>query len=308
MKQIRKPFLISILLLAGCNTNLKQVNITASIFPHYDAVRAVIKDTSLSSAMIVNPGVEVHTYAPTPQQTRQIHDSDVFFYTSQSIETWAPKLNLNNTQIINVHEMLFGEDEIEHAHDEHDEHEGHEHEHGAHFWTNPTNFMYELDLVTNTLSEIYPDFAFQFESNAALYKEEIQTVADEFIGYLNTVLTREIFFVGHNAMHDFAEYFDLSITSLVDDIKPDADPTAKELVTLTNAIVESNTSVIFTEELVSLSFANTLKNELKSKHNRDIRILELHGYHNVTKEDYQHNITYVELLKRNIANIKEAIQ
>lgn len=308
MKNLRISLVLASVLLTSCGVKLDTVHVTSSIFPHFDAVRAITRNTDIKFSLIVPPGVEVHSYTPTPQQTRQIHDSDLFFYSSDSIETWASKMSFKSTEVINIHEALFDDDDADHDHKHDHEHDEHGHEHGAHFWTNPHNYIEEINLVTTVLSEKYPTFADEFMVNRLTYTQAIEEIAQSFKDYLSSVDTPQIYFVGHNAMHDFGDFFGLNITALVDDIKPDAEATAKELAALTDAIIKSNTQVIFIEELVSPSFAYTLVNELKSKHNRDLKIYELHGYHNLSDQDYKNNVTYLDLLSRNITYIKEAIQ
>lgn len=309
MRLFKHSLLFTSVVLASCGTYQK-VDITTSMFPHYDLVRALTKDTSISTSLIVPPGVEIHSYTPTAQQIRQIHDSTVLFYTSDSIETWVNNLTINQTELVNIHKTLFHDDAL-HGEDDHDhdhEEENHEeHQHGVHYWTSPENILLELLLIEQKLESLFPEQAVNINNNASEYYESIESLSSDFLDYLSTIENKEVFFVGHNAMADFGDYFGIKITSLVDDIKPDADPTAKDLTTLTNAIIDSDVEVIFVEELVAPTFANTLVNELKTKHNRDLLVYELHGYHNVSINDFENDTTYFDLLSRNINYLKEAL-
>ncbi len=304
MKFLNKSMILTALLVAGCASNYTKVDVTASIFPHYDLVRQLTNDTTITEALVVSPGVEVHTYTPTPQQTKQIHDSKLFFYTSDTIETWVQNMNIVDTKVINVHQALFSDDQQPHIHEVEDDHD---HHHGVHYWTSPHNFLLELYMVKDELIDQFPDFVDEINENANLYHENIETIAGEFLEYLTSIQTKSVFYVGHNALEDFADFFGIEIISLVDDIKPDADPTAQDLARLADAIIESDVTVLYTEELAAPTFANTLKNELQSKHNRDITILELHGYHNVSLTDFENNTSYLDLLSRNILNLKEVL-
>lgn len=295
--------------LTSCGTSYEQVNVTTSMYPHYDLVRQTTKNTGISYALITPPGVEVHSYRPTPKQTAQIQNSDIFFYSTDLIETWVSGMNVKDVSVINVHDTLFSE---EHEHDGHEETEieaddEHNHHHGVHFWTSPSNIIEELDLVVDELSSHYPEFASEFAANAEDYALALTTASEEFANSLVDLVAPTVFFVGHNAMADFGEYFGLEIVSLIEDIKPDADITPAQLAALVDAVVASNAEYLFVEELADPVFGRTVKDELKNKYDRDVEILELHGYHNVTLNDFESEVTYLDLLNRNITNLSEAL-
>lgn len=293
--------LLAILALTSCNSSAPKVDITTSMFVHYDFVRQIIED-KLTQELIIPPAVDIHSFSITPKKMATIASSKLFFYTNEHIEPWTNNLNVPNTKIVNIEEEIetyinLEEPEISQA----------EHDHSAHFWTSPENNLYEIEVLKNAIISIDEDNSDYYELNASNYSEQIMNESNKLKTFLSTIDNKEIFLVGHNAMSDFASYFDLTITSLVNDIKPDHDVTPNELARLVDAISASDTDYIFIEELANSNFALTIKRELKEQKNRDIEILELHGYHNVTLKEYEEGVTYLDLLKRNIVNIEKAL-
>ena len=299
MKNKYALLLINGLILTSCGQGYQSVDVTTSIFPHFDLVRAVAQGSDLTYSMIVPPGVEVHTYRPTPRETAQIQDSKLFFYSSDLIETWVSGMSVKGPKIVNVSHSLFEDDE--HQHDDE------EVAHGVHYWTNPLNFIAELEFIRNELSLIDTANLALFENNANDYRDQILSVSDGFTAELVAVDHPQVFFVGHNAMENFGEYFGIDIIPLVEDIKPDADVTPSQLANLVDEIVSAQAKYLFVEELASPTFALTVKAELKTKHNLEVEILELHGYHNLTLSDFDTDVTYLDLLNRNITNLKRAL-
>jgi zinc transport system substrate-binding protein len=98
----------------------------------------------------------------------------------------------------------------------------------------------------------------------------------------------------------------LNIVSLFPDFKPDADLTSNELITFVEAVKTSGISYLFIEELAEPKAANQVVNEL-SKQNYALNLLELHGYHNLTKKDMEDGVTYLDLLERNFSNLQTAL-
>lgn len=299
MKKIPVFALLFVTILTSCGSTYPDVDVVTSIFPHYDLVRQLSRDTDLSYSIVVPPGVELHTYRPTPKQTAQIHHAQMFIYTSDTIETWVTSISLEKTQVINVEKSLAFEEE---GHDHEDAHA-----HSAHYWTSPANYIDELTFLTNELSNLSPEYETTFRNNANDYQSQLLLTSNQFKDDLSTVVHPQLYLIGHNAMADFAEYFGIEIISLVEDIKPDADVTPAQLGRLIDEIVASGATSIFVEELAAPIIAETIQNELRMKHHREIEIRELHGYHNVSLNDYSAGVTYLDLLERNITNIKEGI-
>ena len=100
-------FLITVLLalpLFGCSgqsaddSNNDGITIIATLFPQYDFARQIAGDKG-NVELLLDPGVETHSYDPTPADKIKINNADVFIYTGEYMETWAETLiaDLNNT-------------------------------------------------------------------------------------------------------------------------------------------------------------------------------------------------------------------
>jgi zinc transport system substrate-binding protein len=93
---------------------------------------------------------------------------------------------------------------------------------------------------------------------------------------------------------------------LFDGFKPDADLTSSELISFTEVVKSSNVHTLFIEELAEPKAALQIKNEL-AKENYSLTLLELHAYHNVTKEQMEDGIRYIDLFRQNIDSIKSVL-
>ena len=69
-----------------------QLSIVSTIFPGYDFVRAITKDTSTNLRMLVAPGSDIHSYEPTPQDIIAIQSADLFIYVGGESEAWADQI------------------------------------------------------------------------------------------------------------------------------------------------------------------------------------------------------------------------
>src|SRR5690606_36166005 len=110
----------------------------------------------------------------------------------------------------------------------------------------------------------------------------------------------EIHFVGHNALQGFSAYFNIKITPLENSINPHSDPTSEDVNTFIKLLKDHDIKIVFTEEFVNESYLNFIKEAIPH-----IEFKELHGYHKVSQDEFYKGITYIDLLLRNIENLKE---
>ncbi len=119
--------------------NTKKLNIVTTIFPAYDWVVSLLGDVEADVTMLLDNGVDLHSYQPTVDDIAKISTCDLFIYVGGESDVWVDDVLAGATnadmKVINLLEVLgdeVKEEEIvegmEHEH-EHEEEEEHEHEH-----------------------------------------------------------------------------------------------------------------------------------------------------------------------------------
>ena len=231
-----------LLLISGCHRS-DTPQVIASSFIAYDLLRAVAGET-LTYEMIISPGIDFHSYNPTPRDIEKINNAELFIYTSNVIETWAKNANTNSTRVLNLGDSIPGANDVVN-----DENTDHAHS-ATHYWTSPANIKTVIASIQTSLSTIDKENEAVFMTNANNYIEQIETVSEEFLTK-PLQFDQPIFYVGHNALDAFADYFNLNIITLVEGIRPDHDVTGNELRKIITAIKNANVHYLFTEELSS---------------------------------------------------------
>ena len=339
MTNLKKIGIMTILLLLiGSSTfymfNKKESNdIVVTTFIAYDIVHEIVGD-KLEVTNIMPWGSEMHDYEPSSTDLKKVSNSRLFIYLGEEQEPWVKSLsNISNTIDLSRSYSLADhnhhhEDQGNHSHDTHDHHadedehsqdhnhdhnndqdhnHDHNHDHGTfHYWTDPTTFIQLLEETKNKVILIDPENKEYYENRAEKYIEEVFEIHIDFDKYMQSTKNKEIYFSGHNAMDAFADRYHLKITSLTEDYRPNADPTASQILSLKNEIKSVGAKCLFIEELVEPRIANTIKDGL-SKEGLEIELLELHGYHNISYEQFNENVTYLDLFKQNVENIKYAL-
>ncbi len=293
---MRRPhyLLFPLILLTACNTRPAPDIVTTS-FVSYDIVKNIVGD-KLTVNNIIPWGSELHSFEPVARDIVAINDAKLFVYATPLLDTWVKNLVVNDNSF----------DMSAHYEDHHEENDD-DHDHASlHFWTNPVWYVEVLDALLPIITRVSPANSHYFSANHASYTTMINNTTNDLRTYLTAFTNPTIYFAGHNAMDAFSDEFGLTIKSLSESYKPDIDFTATDIIAVVDEMVSKNIHHLFVEELAEPRAAEVIKNEFR-KHNHEIEILELHGYHNITSTQAKENVTYADLYETNVANIKKAL-
>ena len=67
------------------------MKVVATLFPQYDFARQIAGEHA-DVTLLLPPGVESHSYEPTPADIIMIGKADLFLYTGEYMEPWAEKI------------------------------------------------------------------------------------------------------------------------------------------------------------------------------------------------------------------------
>lgn len=299
MKSLLKSFFtifflfITLFFLIACSKK-ESTDIVTTLYPQYDIAKQIAGD-KLSVSLLTPFGSEVHAYEPTAKDIINIKEAKLFLYTSDSMERWVKNVINSNVNAIDLSakyvllpyaDLTVGDD--------------------FHYWTDPTTVLQLIEVIKDEIIKVDPENETYYETNATNYYNEINTVHEELSTYLNSKLNSSVFFYGHNALAPFANRYNLEIISLSDNYQPDAELSPGQILNLKNKIKETNAKYLFVEELIDLRAPSALKDELASE-GYQLTLLELHGFHNISKNQNEAGVRYVDLLKQNFENLKTAL-
>lgn len=291
MRKILVLFILLLLplLITSCS-NTFAADIVVTLFPHYDIAKQVSGD-KLKVSILTPFGSEAHDFEPSPKQVEAIKKAKLFIYTSDNFDSWVGQL-ANNSNAFNTFDYLTIYST--------------EPSTIMHYWTDPFIFMEMIEVITNKIIALDPSNENYYLTNKENYQQEIIATHNLLDDFLKNTNKKTIYFAGHNALGGLSFRYNLEIIALIDDFKPDADHTIKDIEVLVKALKSSGVNYLFIEELIDPKVAKTIKRELE-KRDVNITLLELHGYHNITKNQSKEGLTYAEIFKQNYENIKRAL-
>lgn len=293
----------------------KKLSVLTTLFPLYDFARVICGDKA-NVQLLLPPGVEAHSFEPKPADLIAISKADVFVYTNPVMEPWATKLLKGiapptlrvvdasvGTTMLKVGEGAH-EDSAEHEEKEKGHgHEEHEHAGGIdpHLWLDFKNAGIMVDNLAAAIIEKDPANAPYYRANATAYKAELNKLDADFSAGLARCGTRTFLHGGHYAFGYLAARYGLTYRS-AQAVNPDAEPTPATIVQLLKMVKSTGLKYVYAEELVSPRISEMISREA------GVKILMLHGAHNISKDDLAKGVTFISLMRKNLEQLRIGLQ
>ncbi|MDR2772488.1 MAG: metal ABC transporter substrate-binding protein [Elusimicrobiota bacterium] len=282
-----------------------KLKVVATIFPQYDFVRAIGGDR-VNLTMLLAPGSESHSYDPTPQDIIKIQNSDVFIYIGGESDEWVKRIlstmDTSKTKIIALMDLVkpVKEEVVEGMQEEEGEEEE-EGEYDEHVWTSPKNAQAMVKSISETLQAADSANAEFYKQNAQNYIKQIQELDAVFKDIVAKGKRKTIIFGDRFPFRYFADEYLLTYFAAFPGCSVETEASAATVAFLINKVRAEQIPVVFYIEFSNEKIADIITQSTKAKK------LLLHSAHNVSKTDFENGITYVDIMKQNAQNLKEAL-
>lgn len=313
---------------AGCSDNKNEyddgkISIVATAFPQYDFARQIVGDRA-NVTLLLKPGMESHSYEPTPKDIIQISHCDLFLNVGGESESWLESVfdSINNDGMKMISAMdcveTIAEEHVEgmtekaHEHDHGDEHEDsdeeehdhdhdHEEEYDEHVWTSPINAISIVNEITNVLCEIDSDNAEYYAANANVYIEQLRELDGKFREVVENSEHKLIVFGDRFPLLYFVREYGLDYYAAFPGCASETEPSAATVAFLIDTVKQENIPVIFYIELSNHKVADAIAECTNTK------TAQFNTCHNITADDFEAGETYLSLMTSNVDILKEAL-
>lgn len=315
MKRLTSIFLIlSIIFISlsmtACSTGSKdtadngKLNIVATIFPQYDFVRQIGGD-KVNLSMLLPPGSEAHTFDPTVQDIQRIMDADIFIYVGGVSDSWIDDIldavSTEKTEVISLMDITGAvEEEITEGMDAEEENDD-EVEYDEHVWTSPKNAIKICDYICEKMCSKDVENAPYFKENLNKYVKSLNELDANIRTITENASNKTLIFGDRFPFRYFTDEYGLDYYAAFPGCASDTEPSISTIAFLINKVKEEKIPVVFYIEFSNQSVADTICEGTGAKK------LLFHSCHNVSPEDFNAGITYLDLMTRNVENLREAI-
>ena len=245
--------------------------------------------------LLVPMGADPHDWEPTIRDTERLQRADMIITNGIGYEHWIGSLSTSNYQGIIVdtsNGILIDYDE---KHDD-EKHDDEKHKHGnldPHIWLNPVYAQLQVKNIANALSNSDPTNKNYYQSNAAIYNQELDLLDSKIRTDLSGCGTDFITF--HDAFSYFAEEYGLTQHTIISSTDSHGEVTLQTLENIISLARELNIKVIFAEENTSTKTSQVIADEIGGK------VLVLSPLEITSNENYIYKMT------QNLESLKEAL-
>ncbi len=318
-----------------------KIKIMATLFPYYDIAKEIGKEKAEVS-FLLPPGIDPHSFEPTPSDFLKINTFDIFIYTGDFMEPWADKILDSVSNNIYVIEAGKGIDLIEgdHHHNGHhyDEHHTEDHHHnGHHTEDHHHNGHHTEDRHHNGHhhdEHHHNGHYHEKDPHIWLDFDNVKKIANDTAMAMITLSPEyESFFTENlNSYIEKIEKLDKKFKESLEKCKtreiiysghyafgylanryglkhhaligmsPDAEPTISSLISVIEKIKRDNINYVFYEEMVSPKVAQIIKEETGAK------MLSLNPAENLPIEDFEKGVSFLEIMEKNLENLKIGLE
>lgn len=310
MKKLLALWLAAALLLALAACGMPahdpdRLTVVATLFPQYDFARNIAGERA-DVTLLLDFGVDAHSYDPTPADIITVARADLFIYTGDGMELWAKKL-LASPDIARAIEggsltVLDLSQHVElvclHGHD----HSDHDHDHGEydpHIWTSLGNADAMCAAIADALAVVDADGAAAYAESLAAYREKLSALRAEYAAL--TPARDTCYFGGSFAFAYLFDELGLHHKSVFEGCASHAEATAADIADIVDSMRQS---------LAKHVFYDTPSEEKTARVIAGLTVAEpirLHAIHNISKAEFDAGEDYLSLMRQNLATLRKAL-
>ena len=322
-------------MLAGCakqndddtNATTDKLSIVTTIFPEYDWVKAVLGDQAdhADITMLLDNGVDLHSYQPTADDIVKISDCDLFLYVGGESEGWVEDALKNSAnkdrKVINLldvlgdkvksEEVVEGMQEEAHEHEEGEAHEyeegeAHEHEEEAdeHVWLSLKNAEVLVGAISNSLQELDAENKDIYAANADAYMKKLAALDAEYQTAVDNATHKTVLFGDRFPFRYLADDYALNYYAAFVGCSAETEASFETISFLAKKADEMNLPCVLTIEGKNHKIAETI---VKNTAQKSQRILTMDSMQSTTSKDVASGTTYLSVMEKNLAVLKEAL-
>ncbi|MCC8122321.1 MAG: metal ABC transporter substrate-binding protein [Oscillospiraceae bacterium] len=303
---------------AGAVQETGTLKIVSTIFPPYDWVRSILggEASHVELTMLLDNGVDLHSYQPTADDMIAIAECDLFLYVGGESDAWVEDAlaNAGNEDriVINLMEALGGaakEEELregmqedEHALDAGAEAEE-EAEYDEHIWLSLRNAETLCTYITAQLSALDAAHAAEYEANCAAYLEELQALDQAYLDMTRAAPVRTVLFCDRFPFRYLVDDYELDYYAAFAGCSAETEASFETVAFLAEKIDALGLEYVLVTENSDRSIAETVIGATAA---RDQEILALDSMQSVTTSDLA-STTYLSRMEGNLDVLRQAL-
>jgi zinc transport system substrate-binding protein len=297
------------------------LRIVCTTAPQYDWVRQILgKADDVDVTLLLDSGVDLHSYQPSVDDVVKISASDLFIYVGGESDEWvedALKEAANKGMVaINLLDTLGAgakledivegmEDDESHGHEAVHEHEGEEEAYDEHVWLSLKNAGVLCAAITDALAALDADNARTYQRNLEAYQEKLSALDAEYQAAVSAAPGKTLLFGDRFPFRYLADDYGLTYYAAFPGCSAETEASFETIVFLAGKVDELGLKAVMALESSDQSIADTIISNTKAKNQR---VIVLGSMQSVTLNDIRQGTSYFSVMEGNLKALKEALR
>ena len=307
--------------LAGCGrqnaptaSDDTKLSIVTTIFPEYDWVREIVgeKADHAEITMLLDSGVDLHSYQPTAADMIKISDCDLFIYVGGESDRWvadALQEAVNKDMVVlNLLDVLGDRVEEEKIVEgmEADEEKGEEDgpEYDEHVWLSLKNAETLCSAISDALQQIDPANKDIYAANAAAYTQKLAALDAKYQAAVDTAARKTILFGDRFPFRYLVDDYGLNYYAAFVGCSAETEASFETISFLAKKVDELKLPCVLTIEGAQHKIAETIVQNTAEKNQK---VLTMDSMQSTTSKDVKNGTTYLSVMEKNLSVLKEAL-
>ncbi len=296
-----------------------RMQIVTTIFPEYDWVVNVLGEEGKNAdvTLLLDNGVDLHSYQPTTDDILKISSCDVFLYVGGESDGWvddALREAINKDMVvINLLDLLGDkakEEEIVEGMQAEEEEEGEEGEeeeieYDEHVWLSVKNAAFYTDKIAEALSKADPAHADAYGKNAKAYIEKLTELDNRYEEEVAAAANKTVLFGDRFPFRYLVDDYGISYYAAFVGCSAETEASFETVTFLSGKVDELQLPAVMVIENSDQKIAKTIVDNTSSK---DQQILVLDSMQSVTSKDMAGGTTYLSVMEKNLDVLKGALR
>lgn len=304
--------------LSGCapqddSAASNKLNIVTTIFPAYDWVREILgaETDRAEITMLLDSGVDLHSYQPTVDDIVKISDCDLFLYVGGESDGWvddalknAPNKERKVIRLLDVlgdsakaEETVEGMQEEEHDHEE-------EAEYDEHIWLSLKNAQVLVATISEALQETDPARKDTYAANAAAYAEKLSALDGEYRAAVDSGKYKTLLFGDRFPFRYLADDYGLDYYAAFPGCSAETEASFETVSFLAGKMDALGLPCVLTIEGTQHKIAETIVQNTAQKNQQ---VLTMDSMQAVTANDAASGVSYLSIMEKNLSVLKKAL-
>lgn len=299
------------------DTASDRLSIVTTIFPEYDWVRNIMGERAGNAeiTMLVDSGVDLHSYQPSAADILKIATCDLFIYVGGESDQWVhdaiQESTNENMKVLCLMDLMGDrakEEEIVEgmeSEEEEDEEEGEEPEYDEHVWLSLRNAASLCNAISEALTQIDPEGGETYSSNVSKYTARLDELDQAYSQAVEAAPVHTLLFGDRFPFRYLTDDYGLDYYAAFAGCSAETEASFETIIFLANKVDELALHSVLTIEGADHSIAETV---IANTASADQQILTLDSMQSVTAQDVKEGASYISIAESNLDVLKEALK